>query len=62
MVEGGGKKEMKKREQGIVERNDRGYYRCKVKDKMSFEEIKQGVFNFKWDKVITKSSIEIMVF
>jgi len=28
----------------------------------SFEEIKQGVFNFKWERVIVKSAYEIMVF
>ena len=37
---------MKKREQVMVERNDRGYYRCKVKDKMLYKEIKQGYSRF----------------
>ena len=28
----------------------------------SFEEIKQGLFNFEWERVIVKLSYEIMVF
>ena len=38
--------EMKKRERVMMERNDRGYYRCKVKDKQLYEEIKQAYSRF----------------
>ena len=38
--------EMKKRERVMMERNDRGYYRCKVKDKKLYESIKQSYSRF----------------
>ena len=31
--------DMKNRERIMMERNDRGYYRCKVKDKVLYDEI-----------------------
>jgi len=36
--------EMKNRERVMMERNDRGYYRCKVKDKKLYDEI-MGVYS-----------------
>ena len=35
---------MKNRERVMMERNNRGYYRCKVKDKKLYDEI-MGVYS-----------------
>ena len=45
--------EMKNRERVMMERNDRGYYRCKVKDKKLYDEI-MGVYS----RFITRDMLE----